>query len=215
MYNNQNGLSTGAKWFFFLAIVILAGAFALGFNIKDATWLNGQIASATAQEMNVQTDIQRQQGELNLQLLQAQTNAQIEQQKQQTAYEAAKQQQDLQAASVANAQAAAFRSNLYNVLNVGLVIFVIALCVALAAIGISAGFGLYKVLSAKAQSTQPSRPSITVVRKAHRQPTIAVQEARRREREERVRQLLNNSKIIWPDDPETEVLTPENYPWAS
>ncbi len=211
----QSGQATGTKWFFFLAIVILAGAFALGFNIKDATWLNGQIASATAREMNVQTDIQRQQGELNLQLLQAQTNAQIEQQKQQTAYEAAKQQLDLQAASVANAQAAAFRSALYNVLNIGLAIFVIALCVALAVIGISAGFGLYKVLSAKAQSTQPSRPSIIVVRKDHRRPSVAAQEARRREREERVRQLLNNSRAIWPDDGKAEAPTPENYPWAS
>ena len=116
---HQNGMATGAKWFFWLAIVILVGSFALGFNIKDAKWLNGKIASATAEQMNVATDVERQKADLDLQVLRSQTEIQIAQQKQQAEYEAAKQQQELNASNLANAQKANFRNALYNTLNFG------------------------------------------------------------------------------------------------
>jgi hypothetical protein len=73
MYNNHNNHATGAKWFFWLAIVVLAVVFALGFNVKDAKWLNRQIASATAEQMILTTEVERQKEELDLQLLKSQT----------------------------------------------------------------------------------------------------------------------------------------------
>ncbi|MBV6394116.1 MAG: hypothetical protein KPEEDBHJ_03364 [Anaerolineales bacterium] len=223
MYN-QNGHSSGAKWFFFLAIVVLMGAVAFGANLKEAKWLNGKIASATAYEMNVQTDIERQKADLDLQIQKAQTENQINQMKQQADYAAAKQQQELNASTVAAMQKAEFQAGLYDTFNSGLMVVMIALGAALTIAGIAAAVGLYKILNAKAQAIQPSQPVTIVVHK--RQPSPAAQKARQREREERERegqlidhrieQILPNSETIWsakggsPDN-----LKPENYPWAT
>jgi hypothetical protein len=223
MYNNQNGIATGAKWFFWLAIVILAGVFALGFNVKDAKWLNGQIASATAEQMNVATDVERQKAELDLQLLKTQTEIQIAQQKQQAEFEAAKQQRELNALTLAETQKADFRNGLYNTLNIGFMALMVASSIALSALGINASFGLRKILSVKAEILQPSKVYTPIASKNHRQLSIAAQQAREREKQDREKQLqaerfnqmLKNSKAIWPsDDGKSEELVPGNYPWA-
>lgn len=224
MYN-QNGHSTGAKWFFFLAIVVLLGAFALGANVKDAKWLNREIASATANEMNVATDIDRQKAELDLQVLQAQTEIQVNQMKQQANYEAAKRQQELNASTAAAIQKANFQAGLYDTVNFGLMAVMIALGVALAVAGISSAVGLYKILNAKARAIQPSQIQTVVARKYHRQPSPAVQKARQREREERklekqiidrrIERLFPDNQAIWSaEESNTEDLQPEKYPWA-
>ncbi len=222
MYN-QHGYSSGAKWFFFLAMMVLLGAVALGANLKEAKWLNGKIASETAHEMNVQTEIERQKAYLDLQVLRAQTENQINQMKQQAEYEAAKRQQKLNASTVAAMQKAEFQAGLYDTFNFGLMVVMIALGAALTIAGIAAAIGMYKILNAKAKSIQPSQPVTVIVHK--RQPSPAAQKARQREREEREReiqlidsrfeQILPNSETIWsakggsPDN-----LKPENYPWA-
>lgn len=222
--NYQNGQATGTGWFFFLAMVVLIGAVAFGFNIKDATWLNGEIASATAQEMNVQTDIERQKAELNLQVLQTQTEIQIAEMKRQAEYEAARQQQELNAATAAAMQWSNFQAGLYNTLNFGLMAVMIAFSIALTIAGISAAVGLYKILRAKSQAIQPALPKTVVVRR--RQPSPAAQKARQREREERERdrqliesrinQFLPDTKAVWNStDDNAENLKPEDYPWAA
>lgn len=221
--NYQNGQATGAKWFFFLAMVILLGAVALGANIKDAKWLNRDIASATANEMNVATDIDRRKAELDLQVIQTQTEIQVAEMKRQAEYEAAKQQQELNAATTAAIQWSRFRADLYNTLNIGLMAVIAAFCIALTIAGISAAVGLYKILNAKAQAIQPSQPKAVVVRK--RQPSPAAQKARQREREERERelqridnrinQLFPDSELIWTATGDKSInLKPEDYPLA-
>lgn len=222
MYN-QNGLAIGAKWYFLLAIVVLAVAFALGINIKDAKWLNGEIASATANQMNVATDIDRQKAELELQSLRTQTEIQIAQQKRQAEYEAAKQQQELNALNLAASQRANFQAGLYESFNFGLKAVIATLCIALTIVGIFAGVGLYKVLNARALTAQSSQPSVVVVQK--RQPSPAAQKARQYEREEREReqqlidnrinQLFPDSETVWTaKGDKSENLKPGNYPWV-
>ncbi|WKZ44927.1 MAG: hypothetical protein QY302_03930 [Anaerolineales bacterium] len=222
MYN-QNGHSSGAKWLFFLAMVVLMGAVALGANLKEAKWLNGKIASATAYEMNVQTDIERQKADLDLQVLKAQTENQINQMNQQAEYAAAKRQQELNESTVAAMQKADFQAGLYDTFNFGLMVVMIAIGVALTVAGIAAAIGVYKILNAKAQAIQPSQPVTVVVHK--RQPSPAAQKARQREREERERekqaidnrmsQLFPNSETIWSaKDASADNLKPEKYPLA-
>ncbi len=222
MYN-QNSLATGAKWFFFLTIVILLGAFALGFNVKDATWLSREIAFAEAHEMNVQTDIDRQKAELDLQVLQTQTEIQVAEMKRQAEYEATKQQQELNAATTAAVQRANFQAGLYHTLNFGLMVLMIAVGAALTLAGISAAVGLYKILNAKAQAAHPSTSSMISINKNHRHPSSAAQKARQREREERERQFIDNrmnqifpdSELIWTSQGNiSKNLKPGNYPWA-
>jgi len=224
MYN-QNEHSTGAKWFFFLAIVVLLGAFALGTNVKDAKWLNREIASATANEMNVATDIDRQKAELDLQVLKAQTEIQVAQMKQQAEYDAAKQQQELNASTAATIQKANFQNGFYNTVNFGLMVVMIVLGAALAIAGISSAIGLFKILNAKAKAIQPSQPQTVVVHKYHRQPSLAAQKARQREREERqldkrfidnrMDQLFPDNEVIWSAEGDNaEELQPEKYPLA-
>lgn len=224
MYN-QNGHSSGAKWFFFLAIVVLLGAFALGANVKDAKWLNREIASATANEMNVATDLDRKKAELDLQVQQAQTEIQVNQMWQQANYEAAKQQQELNASRVAAIQKADFQAGLYDTVNFGVMVVMIALGIALAIAGISSAIGLFEILNAKAQAIQPSQTQTVVVHKHHRQPSPAAQRARQREREERklekqvidcrIERLFPNNQAIWrAEESNTEDLQPEKYPWA-
>lgn len=225
MYN-QNGLATGAKWFFFLAIVILLGAFALGANVKDAKWLNREIASATANEMNVATDIGRQKAELDLQLLRTQTEIQVTQIKQRAEFEAAKQQQELNASTVAAMQKADFQAGFYNIFNFGLMAMMVIGGVALATIGIFTAVGLYKILNAKAQAVQLSQTQTVVVHKHHRQASPAAQKARQREREERelerqfidnrINQLFPGNETVWTaTDDKSADLKPADYPWAT
>lgn len=217
--NYQNGQTTGAKWFFFLAMVILLGAVALGANIKDAKWWNREIASATANQMNVATDIERQKAELELQVLRTQTEIQVAEMKRQAEYEAFKQQQELNAATAAAIQWSNFQAGLYNTLNIGLMAVIAAFCIVLTLLGV----GLYKILNAKAQAIQPSQPSTVNVHK--RRPSPAAIRARQREREERERekQLIDNrinqifpdSELIWTaTGDELANINPDDYPWA-
>jgi cell division protein FtsL len=76
MYN-QNSLATGAKWFFFLAMVILLGAVALGFNVKDATWLNRDIAAAEAERIHIENAYQQETYNLQIRLAAAAAEAEI------------------------------------------------------------------------------------------------------------------------------------------
>lgn len=210
MYNNQNGMATGAKWFFWLAIVILIGSFALGFNIKDAKWLNGKIASATAEQMNVATDVERQKAELDMQVLRTQTEIQIEEQKRQAEYEAAKQQQEFEAAAVAEAQKAEFRSGFYNTLNAGLMVLLVTIGIVVTVAGINASLGLRTIKINNAEAFQGNKVPALVSAVNHRRPSLAAQQARLREqadrrskiRAERVNRMLKNTEVVWSAEEE-------------
>ena len=133
-------------------IVVLVLVFALGLNVKDATWMNGKIAEATAGQINLATDIERKKAALELETLKTQTEIQIEQQKQLAAIVAARQRQALEAENTANLQRAEFRSALYTTISYGIMAVFFAASIALTAIGISAGLGLNRILTARART---------------------------------------------------------------
>ncbi|GAB4404253.1 MAG: hypothetical protein OHK003_32190 [Anaerolineales bacterium] len=204
MYN-QNSLATGAKWFVFLAMVILLGAVALGDNIKDAKWWNREIASAIANQMNVATDIERQKAELELQVLRTQTEIQVAEMKRQAEYEAAKQQQEFEAAAIAEAQKAEFRSGFYNTLNAGLMVLLVAVGIVVTVAGVNASLGLRTTKINTAEAYQLNKASAPISAVNHRQPSLAAQQARLREqadrrsilRAERVNRMLKNTEVVW------------------
>lgn len=85
----HNNLTIAAKWMFvgFSAVVLIE--FLLGANIKDATWLNSDIAAAEANRINIENTYQQATYELQQQLAQAQTEAEIREiQRQQALLEA-------------------------------------------------------------------------------------------------------------------------------
>lgn len=224
MYTQSYNNTSGAKWIFWLVIIILLAVFALGFDLKEAKWLNGKIASATAEQMNVATDVERQKSELDLQLLKIQNEIQIAQQKQQAEFESAKLQQELNALTLAETQKADFRNRLYTTLNIGLIALTVAFSIALSALGINASFGLRKVLSVKAEALQLRAVYTPISSENPCKPSIAAQQARKREqldrqkkiRAERVNQMLKNSKAIWSaDDGKSEEFVPGNNPLAN
>lgn len=203
--NYQNSAATGAKWFFFLAIVILIGAVALGVNLKDAKWMNGDIASATADQITTETEIGRKKAELDLKMLEVQTEIQIEEQKRQAEHEAAKQQQEFEAAAVAEAQKAEFRSGFYNTLNAGLMVLLVAVGIVVTVAGVNASLGLRTTKINTAEAYQVNKASASISAVNHRRPSLAAQQARLREqadrrskiRAERVDRMLKNTEVIW------------------
>jgi ABC-type multidrug transport system fused ATPase/permease subunit len=98
MYN-QNSPASGAKWFFFLAMVILLVTFALGFNVKDATWLNREIAIAQADRIKIENAHQQATYELQERLAAAKTEAEIKEIQRQQSRLDAQYQHDIQALS--------------------------------------------------------------------------------------------------------------------
>jgi hypothetical protein len=98
MYN-QNSPASGAKWFFFLAMVILLVTFALGFNVKDATWLNREIAIAQADRIKIENAHQQATYELQERLAAAKTEAEIKEIQRQQSLLDAQYQHDIQALS--------------------------------------------------------------------------------------------------------------------
>lgn len=218
-----NSFSSGAKWLFWLVIIILGTVFALGFNLRDAKWLNGEIASATAEQMNVATDIERQKSDMAMQILKNQTELQIAHDTQQAEYEAAQRQQALNALITADTQKIHFRDSLYNTINNGLMALMIAVSVVLVSLGFAVSLWLNKYLGAKVLVAQPARTSVTAIKKYH-YPSLAAQQARQRERQEREMQLqakradliFKNSSAIWSaDNGKADELILGNYPWAS
>ena len=210
----QQNTDTGAKWFFWLVIVILAIVFALGFNIKDAKWLNGNIASATAEQMGLTTDIERQKAGLDLLILKQRTEIQVAQEKQQAEYEAAQQRQRLESQTVAAIQFAGFRQDLYKKISDGLLALLVAASVSIAAWGIGSSIASYKLAVGKAQLAQSVQP---MLKRSHRQPSPAALQAREREQKNRfMRITVKDAQAIWPDDDgKTQEFISGNYPWAS
>lgn len=143
----QSYNTSGAKWIFWLAIIILLAVFALGFNLKEAEAVEWNTASATAEQMNAVTDAERQKSEIPLELLTAQTEIKIAQQKQHAEFEKLKLQQEINALILAETQKADFRNGLYTTLNIGLMALMVAFSIALSAFGINASFGLRKDFS--------------------------------------------------------------------
>ena len=80
MYGQQfsNPIASAAKWMFFGFFGVILMAALLGANVKDAKWLNSDIAEAEAQRIQIEAAHQQATYELQEQLAQAQTVAEIQ-----------------------------------------------------------------------------------------------------------------------------------------
>lgn len=197
----QQNSSPGAKWLFWLAIVVMVVVFFLGFNFKDAKWLNGELAAAEAAQMNLTTETQRQNAEIDY----LKRKAQIENDK-------AKQRQALEAQNTANIQGAEFRKNAYNALNFGLMLLMAVVAVVVAALGLYGSLGLYRLMVAKAKAVQVSQPAIATHQEPRRQRSAASIKARKRELRQRAAKVaIKNTKPFGTD----QEFVPGKYPWAN
>lgn len=80
MYNSYpNQATSAAKWIFIGVFGVILMGFLLGMNIKDATWLNPNIAEAEAQRIQIDSAHQQATYELQERKLTAQTEAEIRQ----------------------------------------------------------------------------------------------------------------------------------------
>jgi hypothetical protein len=206
MYQQNNG--AGAKWFFYLAMVLIALVFALGLLVSNSEWLQPKIADATADQMHLATDIERQKSEIELQTLKDQAEA-----------EKARQNMALQAQEKASQQTAEQRQNFYSTLNTGLLALMIALSITVTVFGINASLAFYKMMTVRfqpvliAQTTQP----VPALQQTRRQPSSAATQARKREQKSRREQIMfKHTQPFWSkDDGKSPELIPGNYPWAN
>jgi hypothetical protein len=106
MFGQQfpNPAASAAKWIFFGFFGVVLMAFLLGVDLKDATWLNRDIATAEARRIEIENAHQQAMNLLNEQLATAQTQAEIRQIERQQALLDAQYQRDIQALSQALAQ---------------------------------------------------------------------------------------------------------------
>ncbi len=93
----QNPATSAPKWIFFGFFGIVLMALLLGANIKDATWLNPNIASAQANRIDIESAHQQATYELQERLATAQTEAEIREIQRQQSLLDAQYQHDIQA----------------------------------------------------------------------------------------------------------------------
>jgi hypothetical protein len=93
----QNPASSAAKWIFFGFFGILLIVFLFGANIKDAIWLNPDIAAAQARQINIENAHQQATYALQERLATAQTEAEIQQIQREQGLLDAQYQHDIQA----------------------------------------------------------------------------------------------------------------------
>lgn len=91
---------SAAKWIFTGFIIIVLMAVLLGADIKNATWLNSEIASAEAKRLEIEAAHQQATYELQEQLAQAQTEAEIREIQRQQGRLDAQYQHDVEALSL-------------------------------------------------------------------------------------------------------------------
>lgn len=165
MYGQQfsNVITSAAKWIFFGFFLVIFMGFLLGANLKDATWLNSDIAAAQAEKTRMETAHQEAMNKLQEQLAMAQTNADVQKIQNQINLENAQYEHDMKilAQDIINRQR-------WTDAGINLVVFVGS------ATGISAAIGAITIAIAKAFSilraiprNQPSErvlPEIKIVR---------------------------------------------------
>jgi hypothetical protein len=88
--------ATAAKWIFFGFFGVVLMGFLLGANLKDATWLNSDIAAAEADRITIENVHQQATYELQERLAAAQTEAEIKEIQRQQALLDAQYQHDIQ-----------------------------------------------------------------------------------------------------------------------
>ncbi|MFZ5885619.1 MAG: hypothetical protein ACOYYI_17770 [Chloroflexota bacterium] len=97
--NYPNGQGTGAKWIFFGFFGVVLMGVLLGANIKDATWLNSDIAAAEAERIHIENAYHQETYNLQIRLAAAKTEAEIKEIQRQQALLDAQYQHDIQALS--------------------------------------------------------------------------------------------------------------------
>lgn len=206
MYQQNN--SAGAKWFFWLAMVLLALVFTLGLLVSNSEWLQPKIADATAEQMKLATEVERQESEIALQMARDQAEA-----------EKARRELELEAQEKAIQQDAVHRQNFLAALNTGLLALMIAISFVVAVFGIYASLVFYKMMTARLQTalvSQVAQP-VAVIQQTRRRPSPAAVQARKREQKKRREEIMfKHTRPFWAhDDGKSPELIPGNYPWAN
>lgn len=75
----QNPIASAAKWTFFGFIIVILMGFLLGGNIKDAKWINSNIADAEAERIRIDSAHRQATNEIEERRIAAQTDAEIRQ----------------------------------------------------------------------------------------------------------------------------------------
>jgi hypothetical protein len=213
----QPNIGSGWKWIFWLVIIIMFVVFALGFNVKEATWLNPSVSIAEAARMQQETSIAQKNAELDYQLRKTQIDAQIEGEKQAAAHKAAQLQLELKAQEAKNIQDAQLRNSFQYAVNIGTVVFYTGIALALLIVCVVGSIGLYQILKSKAELVRaksvPAQISDPWASPQYRR------QARLAARHTELRKIRNKIAIkgtspFWPDDGKAEELILGKYPWA-
>lgn len=201
---------SGAKWLLWLLVMV----FALGFNVKDAKWMNGKIAEATAEQINLATEIERQKADLDLQILRTQTEIQIEQRKQQAEIVAARQHRALEAEWLARLQWAEFSKNIYEKFIYGRQAILAEVSILLVLLGANAGLSLNQSMKARAQAN-PQLGQVDPWGSLENR-RIAAARARDIERRQNIARIIlsQSSAYCSSDNREAADLEPGSYPLA-
>lgn len=214
--SQQNSLANGAKWLFFLAVVVLAGFLMLGTDLSKATWLSHPIAEAQAEQISSQTEIERKNAELDYE--QRKFYAELERQK-------AQQQAAAQAAK--DAETLAFQKKIHAAAIAGLWVIVSILAIGLFTASIFAGVGLNRYLTAKAQTRQiqPGNGRLIVKIEQLNRQVCALQDQNRalqskvieleqRENHRNQQAAIKNTRVEWPDKPDNRLKPSKPSSWA-
>lgn len=95
----QNSVASAAKWTFLGFTVVIVMALLLGSNIREATWLNSDIAAAQAEKTRMETTHQDALNKLQEQLATAETEAEVQKIQNQMNLENAQFEHDIQVLS--------------------------------------------------------------------------------------------------------------------
>lgn len=211
----QQNHSSGAKWLFWLAVIFIAITFMLGFNLKDAKWLNGDIAAAEAGQINLANTTDQQNAELDYLNRKVDIERKNQQADQQAKIDAAKQDQELEAQKIANSQLAAFREKIYSTLDFGLSLLMIVVSIVVVILGVFGAFGMRRWMAAKARMPQVSQPPVANYQKPLHQPSPEAIQARVRERKQRQAMVAMKYTVrTWPENGADQEPIP-GKPWAN
>lgn len=200
---NQQSTFTIGMWAFLLAAGVCVAFLLLGTDLSKATWLNGDIAAAQAEQLSSQTMIERMNAELDYE--QRKFYAELERQKaQQLAI------QEIQSQAARDAEALAFQKNIHAAMAFGArwiaILFGLGLFVASSLSGI--GLKRYLTANAQAKQSQPAHGKLIVkIEQLTRQVSTLQEKIAQLEQRQnhRAKEALKNTVREWPDDPEDYV----------
>jgi hypothetical protein len=185
----QSSLAGGAKWFFFLAVLVSAAFLALGAELSKAIWLSRPIAGELANQIAAQTETQRKRDEIEIEKSQKLAA------------------QEIQAQTARDAETLAFQQNIHAAMVFGAQLIAILIGLGLFVASVFVGIGLNRYLTANAQAkqTHPVNGRLIVkIEQLNRQIDILQKRVTAMEQRQnhRAKEALKDTVREWPDEAE-------------